>query len=104
MTDTPPGRITTAREWPGRWETITREDYWAIIEDNGGLEALGVASSCTRPDGANYVLTAWGRRDHQYPLVQNMMEDCDGADPAACPGVHTFERFIYDPAQEDDDE
>jgi hypothetical protein len=98
--DTAPGRITDASGWPGRWETITRADYWDIIAANGGLEALGVASSCTQPP--QYVLTAWARRDQDYPLVQNELKNCDGADPAACPGVHTFSRFIHDPSMEDD--
>jgi hypothetical protein len=100
MSDAAPGRITDASGWPGRWETITREDYWQVIGENGGLDSLTVASSCTEPP--QYVLTAWARRDQDYPLVQNEMRDCVGADPTACPGVHTFSRFIYEPATEDD--
>jgi hypothetical protein len=106
VTDTEPGRITDAYGWPGRWETVTREDYHALIEANGGIKALAVHSACTHPDGRNYYLTAWGRRDQDYPLVQNEMDGCDQAlpDAAGCPGAHTFARFIYDPAMEDDDD
>jgi hypothetical protein len=106
MPDTAPGRITDAHGWPGQWETVSREDYWAAVAENGGLRALGVASSCTHPHGDNYVLTAWGRRDQDYPLVQNELEGCNTTSPdhyASCPGVHTFSRFIYDPAQAEED-
>lgn len=103
MPDTAPGTITDAHGWPGRWETITREDYWKIIADNGGLKALTVAAGCTHPEGRNYVLTAWARRDQDHPLVQSVQDGCDQSRREECPGRHTFERFIYDPPLEDDD-
>lgn len=104
MPDTAPGNITDAHGWPGRWETITREDYGQAVEENGGYQALSVAASCTHPAGRDYVLTAWGRRDQAYPLVQNVLEGCGtGTVYADCPGTHTFQKFIYDPAMEDDD-
>jgi hypothetical protein len=103
--DTAPGAITEASGWPGRWETITREDYWRIIAENGGGEALTVAAGCTHPGGENLVRTAWARRDENWPLVQSEMDGCDlslaPSDYARCPGLHTFQRFIYDPAMED---
>ena len=101
MPDVAPGTITDAHGWPGRWETISREDYSALIKANGGYEALGVVSSCTHPRGDNYVLTAWACRDQDYPLVQNVLEDCDPSLPSGeCSGQHAFQRFIYDPACE----
>ena len=81
--DTAPGTITDAYGWPGRWVTVTREDYWRIVGENGGLKALAVHSTCTHPEGRNFVLTAWGLRDARYPLVQSELEDCEGFDPAA---------------------
>lgn len=106
--DTEPGTITLASNWPGRWETITRGDYHALIEASGGQEALSVHASCTHPDDRNYVLTAWGLRDGNYPLVQSEMDGCDTSVPPGewerCPGRHTFAKFIYDRSMEDDDE
>jgi len=105
--DTAPGRVTDASGWPGRWETITREEYLAAIAAEGGLEALTVASSCTQPDPERYyVLTAWARRGDNCPLVQSELKGCDTSGPAGhadCPGTHTFSKFRYELSLEDDD-
>jgi hypothetical protein len=108
MPDTAPGQVTNASGWPGSWQTVTREEYDALIEANGGYQALAVHSACTHRDGENYFLTAWGLRDQDYPLVQNELRGCDESLPprdyGLCPGTHTFARFIYDPAQAEEED
>ena len=105
MPDTAPGNITDAYGWPGRWETITRGEYHRLIAEAGGRDALAVASGCTRVD-EGYFLTAWARKGCPYPLVQSEFRSCDNSLPPAryaeCPGEHTFCRFIYDPALDED--
>lgn len=104
MPDTAPGRTTPASGWPGRWETITSEDYHATIAVSGGLDALSVHAGSTHPHGRNYVVTAWGLPGAACPLVQSETEGCDeSVRPWECRGQHTFSRFIYDPELEDED-
>lgn len=105
MTDIVPGQITYESGWSGYWITITREEYHALIEENGGLAVLTVYSSCTRVDPGDYfVLTTWGRKDSRNPLVQNVLKDClpFPVSPDKCTGTHTYSRFVYAPVFEED--
>lgn len=97
MPDTLPGREKPDPIWGGVWFTIERSEYQNIIRNAGGLDALTVAASATRPFGEDHVYTAWAIKGQGIPLVASDLDDCEPyeSSPAAqCGGVHTFWKFI----------
>lgn len=97
MPDTLPGREKPDATWGGVWFTIERSEYQGIIANAGGLSALTVAASATRPHGEDRVYTAWAIRGQDVPLVASDLEGCGpyaGKGLLECGGTHTYEKFI----------
>jgi hypothetical protein len=76
MTETEPGRTKPDTQWGGTWTTITREDYNKAIDGAGGFGNLSVFASATRPNGDDYVYTAWGLKGADVPLVASELSGC----------------------------
>lgn len=97
MADIPPGREKPDATWGGTWFSIDRAEYDAIIFCAGGIEALSVAAAATRPDGDDYVYTAWGIKGQDIPLVASELRGCGPYEKLPsydCRGEHTFWKFI----------
>ena len=103
MPDTPPGRTRAEDIEAGHWESISRDDYHAAVDAAGGLEALGIYSTLTRPEEPRYFWTARQIRGADVPLVASELTGCDHSAPdawATCPGTHTFWRFVPEEASD----
>lgn len=105
MAETEPGRTKPDSTFGGTWTTIAKADYDKAIAEAGGLSGLSVFASATRPNGDDYVYTAWGLKGADFPLVASEMSGCGPqrarVPSANCKGQHTFWRFTAEIATEE---
>jgi hypothetical protein len=97
MAETEPGRTKPDSDFGGTWTTIAKADYDKAIAGSGGLSGLSVFASASRPNGDDYVYTAWGLKGAGVPLVASEMRDCGPGrarvPSANCAGSHAFWSF-----------
>lgn len=77
----------------GRWVAIDRDEYWAIVSREGGLDSLGVFAACTEPERRVY--TEWGRLGDDTPLVSSERRGpmCSTGRGDACTCDYVYRRF-----------